>query len=105
MTPGSFFPDSDFRTFFLPEFVKMALSSLQDFIQDRVKQMLSILVNGDTQAVESDSTVADLLKQLKMNPRFLAVELNRRVVPRAEHGRTKLSADDQIEIVTLVGGG
>jgi thiamine biosynthesis protein ThiS len=67
--------------------------------------MFSIFVNGDTLSVKSDSTVADLLEQLKMNPRFLAVELNHRVVPRAEHGQTKLSADDHIEIVTLVGGG
>jgi thiamine biosynthesis protein ThiS len=67
--------------------------------------MLSILVNGDTRSVEPDLTVAELLERLKLNPKFLAVELNRRVVPRAEHGRTKLSADDQLEIVTLVGGG
>ena len=44
--------------------------------------MLSIIVNGDTQSVEPDATVADLLERLKMNPKFLAVELNRRVVPR-----------------------
>lgn len=67
--------------------------------------MIEIRVNGDARAIEPNSTVADLLAELKMNPRFLAVELNRRVVPRAEHGQTKLTADDQVEIVTLVGGG
>ncbi len=67
--------------------------------------MLSILVNGDSQTIEPNATVADLLERLKMNPKFLAVELNRRVVPRAEHGQTKLSANDRLEIVTLVGGG
>lgn len=67
--------------------------------------MLSIFVNGETQVVEHNATVADLLERLKMNSKFLAVELNRKVIPRAEHSRTKLSADDRLEIVTLVGGG
>ena len=67
--------------------------------------MLSILVNGEPQTVAPDLTVAELLASLKMNPRFLAVELNRRVVPRAEHRQTRIAANDQIEIVTLVGGG
>lgn len=67
--------------------------------------MLSILVNGEHQSVAPDITIAELLASLKMNPRFLAVELNRRVVPRAEHSQTRISANDQIEIVTLVGGG
>lgn len=67
--------------------------------------MLAIQVNGATQTIEPDSTVADLIERLKMNPKFLAVELNLRVVPRSEHGRTKLAANDRVEIVTLVGGG
>lgn len=67
--------------------------------------MVSILVNGQPQQVESGSTVADLLEKLKLNSKFLAVELNQMVVPRADHGRTKLSPDDHLEIVTLVGGG
>ncbi|HEY0984391.1 sulfur carrier protein ThiS [Schlesneria sp.] len=67
--------------------------------------MLSILVNGEQQSVAPGLTVAELLASLKLNPRFLAVELNRRVIPRAEHSQTKIAAHDQIEIVTLVGGG
>ena len=67
--------------------------------------MVSILVNGHLQQVKPGSTVADLLEHLKLNSKFLAVELNQKVVPRAEHGQTKLSPDDQLEIVTLVGGG
>ena len=64
-----------------------------------------IILNGLPQSVECGDTVADLLSQLQLNPKFLAVELNRRVIPRAEHGQTRLAAEDQVEIVTLVGGG
>ena len=64
-----------------------------------------IILNGVPKSVESGDTVADLLSQLQLNPKFLAVELNRRVIPRAEHSLTRLAAEDQLEIVTLVGGG
>ena len=67
--------------------------------------MISIRVNGEALQIAADSTVENLIAQLKLNSKFLAVELNRRVIPRAEHGRTRLAADDQVEIVTLVGGG
>ena len=67
--------------------------------------MISILVNGESQAVAAEATVSDLLKQLKMNPKFLAVELNRHVGPRGQHDQVTLNANDQLEIVTLVGGG
>jgi thiamine biosynthesis protein ThiS len=70
-----------------------------------LKVMVSILVNGESKEVESNTTVSDLLKTLQMNPKFLAVELNQKVVPRAEHDRTRVSDHDKIEIVTLVGGG
>jgi thiamine biosynthesis protein ThiS len=33
------------------------------------------------------------------------VERNREVVPRAEHGETKLDEGDRLEVVTFVGGG
>ena len=67
--------------------------------------MVSIIVNGRVQQVDPGITVAELLEILKMNPKFLAVELNRKVIPRAEHRLTTLAPDDQLEIVTLVGGG
>ena len=67
--------------------------------------MVSIIVNGRVQQVDPGITVAALLEILKMNPKFLAVELNRKVIPRAEHRLTTLAPDDQLEIVTLVGGG
>jgi thiamine biosynthesis protein ThiS len=33
------------------------------------------------------------------------VELNRAIVPRAEHGSRKVAAGDAVEIVHFVGGG
>ena len=67
--------------------------------------MLNITVNGAGRTVPDGTSVEILLGLLGLQPRFLAVELNRRVVPRGEHRQTVLSDGDQIEVVTLVGGG
>lgn len=66
---------------------------------------VTVMLNGEPRMVLDGATVGDLLGELKLDPRYLAVELNRLVVPRAEHGRTALREGDQLEIVTLVGGG
>jgi thiamine biosynthesis protein ThiS len=63
-----------------------------------------IIVNGRSQEAPDEMTVAELLQQLAA-PRFVAVEVNYEVVPRARHHLTALQDGDQIELVTLVGGG
>lgn len=65
----------------------------------------NITLNDAARTVASGLTIDGLLVELKLQPRFLAVELNRRVVPRADHATTPLSDGDRVEIVTLVGGG
>jgi thiamine biosynthesis protein ThiS len=67
--------------------------------------MISVIVNDVEHQVPEGTTVEGLLGKLGLQPRFLAVELNRQVVPRGEHPRTRLAHSDRIEIVTLVGGG
>lgn len=66
---------------------------------------MKIQVNGEPVEVPEQFTVADLVKLLGKQPRYLAVERNRELVPRAQHSDCIIRADDQIEIVTLVGGG
>lgn len=50
-------------------------------------------------------TVAELLRELGLDFRQVAVERNREIVPRARHGETVLADGDQLEVVTFVGGG
>jgi sulfur carrier protein len=64
-----------------------------------------IVVNGAPRPLGAISTVADLVTDLGWSDRPCAVELNRRVVSRADHGETRIVAGDRVEIVTLVGGG
>jgi thiamine biosynthesis protein ThiS len=66
---------------------------------------IHVSVNGDPIELPAGSTVADLLRSLELEAVRVAVEHNRRVLPRAEHGAAELRDGDQIEIVTFVGGG
>ena len=66
---------------------------------------MQISINGESRTVAAESTVADLLKELGMQSKYVAVERNLELVPRAMHGDCPLADGDQLEIVTLVGGG
>lgn len=66
---------------------------------------MNVIVNGASQEVEGGTTVAELLVQLKLPSRGVAVELNLQIVPRTHHGEQQLVEGDRLEIVSLVGGG
>jgi thiamine biosynthesis protein ThiS len=68
-------------------------------------QGIQVAVNGEDVSVPTGSTLAELLKRLALDGRPVAVEHNRRVVPRAEHAAVRLNHGDTVEIVTFVGGG
>ena len=64
-----------------------------------------LIVNGESREVPLDSTVADLLTRLELSKRPVAVEVNQEIVPRSQHAQHSLRNGDQVELVTLVGGG
>lgn len=66
---------------------------------------MKLLINGKESEFADVRTVADLLKALELEKGAVAVELNREVVTRADHPRKTLREGDQLEVVTLVGGG
>ncbi|MFQ5731613.1 MAG: sulfur carrier protein ThiS [Planctomycetaceae bacterium] len=66
---------------------------------------MNVVVNGEPQTVDDGVTLAALLEGLDMRPNYVAVERNRQLVPRAQHADCVLCDGDQLEIVTLVGGG
>jgi thiamine biosynthesis protein ThiS len=62
-------------------------------------------VNGEPHEAAVGSSVADLLATLQIRAEHIAVERNRKIVPRGRFAATRLVAGDRIEIVTFVGGG
>jgi len=66
---------------------------------------MNIVFNGETREVCDDLTVADLLAELSLDPKRVAVELNLNLAPRGQHTGMHLKEGDRLEVVTLVGGG
>ena len=66
---------------------------------------IQIQVNGESRQVDRQTTMAQLLDAMGLDNRQLAVECNLQLVPRGEHASKQLAEGDQLEIVTLVGGG
>ena len=66
---------------------------------------MRITINGETREVPEGETLASLLAALSVPRQPVAVEVNRELVPRSQHGARPLAEGDAVEIVTLVGGG
>jgi sulfur carrier protein len=66
---------------------------------------MTISVNGDNVTVAPGTTISQLLAQLGLGGKTVAVERNRAIVPRAQHATVELESSDQLEVVTFVGGG
>ncbi len=67
--------------------------------------MLHLHVNGEPKRIAAGSTLAELVRQLALDPAKVAVERNLAVVPRSTYGEVTLADGDQLEIVHFVGGG
>jgi thiamine biosynthesis protein ThiS len=66
---------------------------------------VQIIVNDQPRDVADGCTVAELLQDLGLAEKPLAVEVNFALVPRLRHADRRLAPGDRLEIVTLVGGG
>ena len=66
---------------------------------------MQISLNGDTHEVAGPLTVTDLLDQLDIDPRRVAVEHNLIVLKRDTFATTMVHEGDAVEIVNFVGGG
>lgn len=67
--------------------------------------MISINLNGQTKQIRPGTTAATLVGELGIGARKFAVEVNRDVVPKDRLGEVVLSEGDEVNVVTLVGGG
>lgn len=66
---------------------------------------MRVLVNGEPCELNEGATIAELLAARQMAGRQVAVEVNLEVVPRSQHEQHVLCEGDQLEVVSLVGGG
>jgi len=65
----------------------------------------TISVNGAERMLAGEMSVADLVRDLALEGKRIAVEVNGEIVPRSRYAETRLAAGDRLEIVGAVGGG
>ena len=66
---------------------------------------IRILVNGAPRDFAAAPTVAQVLAELELAGKRLAIERNGEIVPRSRFGDEVLAEGDRIEVVMAVGGG
>ena len=66
---------------------------------------MQVTLNGEARDVETGTTVGRLVDAITSDRSRVAVERNRKIVPRAAYDESRVEDGDVIEVVTLVGGG
>jgi thiamine biosynthesis protein ThiS len=66
---------------------------------------MALRVNAEPTRVPHGTTLAQLIERLGLASTVCAAEVNRTLVPRSRRAEHHLSEGDDVEIVTLVGGG
>ncbi|MGG7162659.1 sulfur carrier protein ThiS [Clostridium ihumii] len=62
-------------------------------------------VNGKVYEFKDEITISKLLEHLNLKQDLVVVELNFKIVPKEEYKAIILNDDDNLEIVSFVGGG
>ncbi|MDQ6967357.1 MAG: sulfur carrier protein ThiS [Mariprofundaceae bacterium] len=65
---------------------------------------MQIQLNGEDTQV-SAGNLTELVVELGLEQRMIAIERNMEVVPKSEYATTKLEENDRIELVHMIGGG
>ena len=66
---------------------------------------IKIKVNGKFKSVLENYKISDLVKDLKIPIKKVAIELNQEIIDKKNIGKISLKKDDKIEIVHFIGGG
>ena len=66
---------------------------------------MHLTINGEAKEFEQDLSVTELLAELDMADRRVAVEINGEILSRSQHASYRLNHGDTLEIVHAIGGG
>ena len=66
---------------------------------------ITVSINGAQRSIVAPVTFTELLAELELAGKRLAVERNGEIVPRSSFGQSRVADGDRIEVVIAVGGG
>jgi sulfur carrier protein len=67
--------------------------------------VIALTINGERRSFDDSLTVAQLIEQLRLAGKRIALERNGEIVPRGRFAEQTLLDGDRLEIVVAVGGG
>ena len=70
-----------------------------------MKKKIKIKINGKINKIDDKIKLSDLVKNLKVPLKKVAIELNREIVDKKNLNKIDLKNNDKIEIVHFIGGG
>ena len=66
---------------------------------------ITVSINGAQRGFAAPVTFTELLDELELAGKRLAIERNGEIVPRSAFGESRVADGDRIEVVIAVGGG
>ena len=66
---------------------------------------ITVTINGDERTFDRAITIAEMIADVGLDPKKVAVEANLAIVPRSTLGEVQVADGDKFEIVHFVGGG
>ncbi len=70
-----------------------------------MNEHIEIVVNGEPRRVSAGFTAAQLVDELGLGGRRIAMEVNGEIVPRSTYAQYRFQDGDRIEVVQAIGGG
>ena len=67
--------------------------------------MITLHINGQMRQFPAVTNLVEVLENLELVDKRIAVERNGEIVPKSRHAATLINDGDRLEIVVAVGGG
>ena len=66
---------------------------------------MEIYINQEKKVIDGEISINDLLSFLEIQNKYIAVEVNKTIIPKSEYEIFIVKNNDKIEIINAVGGG
>lgn len=66
---------------------------------------ITIELNGSPHQLDAHNNVEELIAELSLSGKAVAVAINREIVPRSQWSLRQLQAADHVDVVRAIGGG
>ncbi len=75
------------------------------YYHERNEKVISVSINGTTRSFGQAISIAELIQEMGLGGKRIALERNGEIVPRGSYAQLMLANGDKLEVVAAVGGG